>query len=536
MRDGVRLRADVYRPNGAPCPAVLARTPYDRSFALTPPAALDPERATEAGYALVCQDVRGRHGSEGEFYPFRTEGPDGYDSVEWVAAQPWCGGSVAMAGRSYAAAAQWLAAAEQPPHLRAICPVVVGSDYFEGWVYQGGAFQLGFNLFWIQLMTGGKTQPRLADQYWHLPLASAPLLAAGHAGRFYRDWLAHPVQDEYWRALSFTGRYGRITVPALNVGGWFDLFLGGTIANFARLRREGATEAARQGTRLVIGPYAHGSTYGEYPDHAFAEFGSEAKTDLTGAQLAFLDASVRGVHDDAPPVRIFVMGDNRWRDEDDWPPVGSQSQRWYLRKGGLLTRERPGPENADAFVYDPRDPAPTLGGPTSLPGKFLRTNAGPVDQRPLEGRTDVLSYTSAVLDRPLRVIGPLAVALHAATSAPDTDFVAKLCDVWPDGTSRILAEGILRASFREGPETRRPVEPGRAYEYTIDLVATANVFRPGHRVRLLITSGSFPRFDRNPHTGRPLGADGPDDLRPARQTVFHDAERPSHLTLPIVAG
>lgn len=537
MRDGVVLRADVYRPAPpAAAPAVLARTPYDRTFPLTPPATLDPERATEAGYALVCQDVRGRHGSDGRFYPFRSERSDGYDSVEWVAAQPWCDGAVAMVGRSYTAAAQWLAAAERPPHLRAICPVAIGSDYFDGWVYQGGAFQLGFNLFWVQLMAGGKARPRLAEQYRHLPLSAAPVLDEGDAGRFYRDWLAHPTDDRYWRELSFDRSYGRIEVPALNVGGWFDVFLGGTLENYARLRKEGASEMARRRTRLVIGPYAHGSTYGQYPDHGFPEFAPADRIDLVELQLAFLDGLLRdGASAEDPPVQIFVMGENVWRDEDDWPPARAREQRWHLRSGGGLSPEPPGNEAPDEYLYDPHDPAPTIGGPTSLPGAFLRTNSGPLDQRPLERRADVLSYTSTPLEQPLEATGPLTVVLHAATTAADMDVVAKLCDVDPDGIARVLAEGVVRARYREGYDRPRPLEPGRAYEYPIDLVATSNVFAAGHRIRLLVTSSSFPRLDRNPGVVKPPGEVTEDDLRPARQTIFHDSQRPSRLVLPVVA-
>jgi uncharacterized protein len=536
MRDGVALRADVYRPDGEePVPAVLSRTPYDRGFSLTPPAALPPERAVEAGLALVCQDVRGQHGSEGEFYPFRTEGPDGYDSVEWIAAQPWSDGAVGMAGRSYTAATQWFAAAEQPPHLRAIAPVVVGSNGFDGWVYQGGAFQLGFNLFWVHLMTSGRKRARLDEQYRHLPLTTPPLLEASPAGRFYRDWLAHPTLDDYWRSMSIDRRYDRVRVPALIVGGWYDLFLGGTLENFTRLRSEGGSEAARGGTRLLVGPWAHGSTYGPWPDHGFDVFAPEDRVDLAGVQIDFLSRHLSG--DGAspePPVRIFVMGENRWRDEDDWPLARAHAQEWYLRQGGALSLEPPGDEAPDEYDFDPSDPAPTIGGPTSLPGKFLRTNSGPLDQRPVEARHDVLVYTSRALREPLEVTGPLSLVIHAATSARDADFVGKLCDVAPDGFSRILAEGVLRMRFREGLEDERPVEPGRVYRLEVNLVATSNVFLPGHRIRLCVTSSSFPRFDRNAGTGAPLGEDREGDLTPAGQTVFHDAQRGSHLLLPVV--
>jgi putative CocE/NonD family hydrolase len=550
MRDGVRLRADVYRPDArGPVPAVLGRTPYDRTFGPTPPAVLEPQRTVAAGIALVCMDVRGRHGSAGEFYPFRTEGPDGYDSVEWVAAQPWCDGAVAMAGRSYTAATQWLAAAAQPPHLRAIAPIAIGSNYFDGWVYQGGAFQLGFNLFWVQIMAGRGKRLRMEEQYRHLPLRTAELVEQSPGGRFYRDWLEHAVLDDYWRALSIDGGYGDVRVPVLNVGGWYDVFLGGTLANFARIRREGATERARMHTRLVIGPWAHGSTYGVYPDHSFEVFPGEDKIDLTSMQLEFLGAQLRaptpesspGEGQEAPAVRIFVMGANRWREEADWPPQRAVPERWFLHSDGdaasadgLLSRVAPADEPADAYIFDPRDPAPTIGGPTSLPGKFMRTNAGPLDQRPLESRRDVLVYTSAPLGADLEVTGPLSVTLHAASSAHDADFVAKLCDVEPDGFSRILAEGVLRASFRDGLQQRRPIEPGRAYAYTIDLMATSNLFKAGHRIRLLITSSSFPRFDRNAGTGGAPGEVREQDLRTAEQRIFHDAARASALLLPVI--
>lgn len=536
-RDGVPLRADVYRPDtDERVPAVVNRTPYDRRNPLIPFAALDPERAVEAGFALICQDVRGQHGSDGRFRTFVTEGRDTYDTVEWAAAQPWCTGAVGMTGRSYAGAAQWLGVLEQPPHLRAIFPVVTGSDYYEGWIYQGGAFQLGFNLFWTRLMVDAKSETRIDALYRHLPLTSVPLPLEEGPVRSYFEWLEHPTDDAYWQALSINRRYGRVEVPAYNVGGWYDIFLRGTLENFTRVRREGGSEAARSGARLMIGPWAHGSTYGSYPDHSFEIFRPDDGVDLDELQLRYFDRHLRSgaADENEPPVRLFVMGENRWRDEPSWPPAGVRPTPWFLRASGVLSAEGPGAEAPDAYVYDPADPSPTVGGPTSLPGRFLGTNSGPLDQRKVEARPDVIVYTSPPLERPLEATGPLQVVLHAATDAPDTDFVAKLCDVDPGGVSRILAEGVVRARFREGYERERPLEPGRAYAYAIDLVATSNVFLAGHQIRVAITSSSFPRFDRNANTGNPLGTDRPEDLRPARQTIFHDAARPSHLLLPVV--
>jgi putative CocE/NonD family hydrolase len=545
MRDGTVLRADVYRPDTpSPLPAVVSRVPYDRTHPLVPLSALDPERAVEAGFAVVCQDTRGRYESEGRFYPFVHEGKDGFDTIEWVAAQPWCSGAVGMAGRSYAGATQWLAAVEQPPHLKAIFPVVIGSEFYEGWIYQGGAFQLGFNLFWALLILAPNAASRPTAQYRHLPLSTLPLLREKEAASFYFDWIAHATNDDYWQALAINRRYNRVQVPAFNVAGWYDVFLRGTLENFARMRQEGGSAVARTGQRLLVGPWAHGSTYGPYPDHGFELFAPGDATDLTDRQLRFfahhLKSEANGLDQEAP-VRIFIMGENQWRDEQEWPLARTRYTRWFLHSdgaagtsGGSLSPIPPAEEPPDRYLYDPQHPAPTVGGPTSLPALFLGTNSGPRDQRQVEERADVLVYTSAALEQPVEVTGPLTVTLYAATTAPDTDFVAKLMDVCPNGVSRILAEGIRRARFRDGYDHPQPLASGRVYEYTIDLVATSNLFLAGHRIRLALTSSSFPRFDRNPNTGNPLGVDGPEELRPARQAVFHDRERPSHILLPVI--
>jgi uncharacterized protein len=537
MRDGVILRADVYRPDtDAPVPAVVNRTPYDRSSPLIQLAAIEPERVVEAGLALVCQDVRGRFGSDGEFYTFFDDGRDSFDTVEWAAAQPWCDGSVGMAGRSYAAAVQWLGAAERPPHLGAISPIVTGSDYYHGWIYEGGAFQFGFNVFWIWLMSRPREVGKLDAVFRHLPLRTLPIDDLAWA-RLYAHWVAHSTDDHYWRSLSINRRYEQIEVPALIVGGWYDVFVRGTLENYVGVRARGGTEAARAGTRLVVGPWAHGSTYGPYPDHSFELFAPDDGLDVPGLQLRFLERHLLGAEnglDEEPPVRIFVMGENRWREEDDWPLARARVTKRFLHGGGALTTEPPADEPPDEFEYDPADPAPTIGGQTSLPARMMRMNSGPLDQSRLEARSDVLVYTSDALEEPLEATGPISLVLHAATTATDTDFVVKLTDVHPDGSSIILAEGVLRTRFREGFDREVLAEPGRPYEYRVDLGATSNVFLPGHRIRVLVTSSSFPRFDRNPNTGRPLGIDTDDDLRGARQTVFHDGGRASHLLLPVV--
>jgi putative CocE/NonD family hydrolase len=384
---------------------------------------------------------------------------------------------------------------------------------------------------------------RMDDQYRHLPLPDLPILRDGEAANFYADWVNHAVDDEYWQSIAINRRYDNIQVPAYNIGGWYDLFLHGTLENFMRMREEGGSEIARSGQRLLIGPWAHGAFSGTYPDHSFGIFSSADVLDLTGLQLDFFSHYLKeesGI-DREPPVRIFVMGENRWRDEREWPLSRTQYIPWYLhsdgdagRASGLLSPQAPTEEPWDVYLYDPRDPAPTIGGPTFLPGLLLGANAGPRDQSPAEARPDVLVYTSAPLKEPVEVTGPLTVILYAATSAPDTDFVVRLCDVYPDGASRILAEGILRTRFRDGYDQPHPIESGQVYEYRINLVATSNLFQTDHRIRVDVTSSSFPRFDRNPNTGGALGQHGPEDLQPALQTIFHDGGRPSHILMPVI--
>jgi putative CocE/NonD family hydrolase len=567
MRDGTVLRADVYRADAdAPVPAIVSRLPYNKDLLLAgPQSAIDVLRAAEAGFAVVYQDTRGRYQSEGQFYPFVHEGRDGYDTVEWVAAQPWCSGAVGMTGASYFGATQWLAAMEQPPHLRAVFPIVTTSEYYESWTYQGGAFQLGFTLLWALLSLAPDTAMRLAQagqgdpdemmrlllstdrmdaHYRHLPLSSLPILRESDAAPYYFDWIAHATDDDYWQSIAVHRGYSRIKVPAYNVGGWYDLFLHGTLENFMGMRREGGSGIARDGQRLMVGPWAHAAFSGTYPDYSFGISASTDLVDLTGLQLPFFAHYLKGEDSgfrQQPPVRLFVMGENRWRDEQEWPLARTRFTPWFLHSegdagsaGGTLAPEGPGQEAWDAYLFDPRNPAPTVGGPTFLPGLQIGANAGPRDQRPVEDRPDVLAYTSSPMVQSLEVTGPLTVTLYAATSAPDTDFVARLCDVYPDGASRILAEGILRARYRGGYEHPSLVRPGQVYEYQINLVATSTVFQPGHRIRVDVTSSSFPRFDRNPNTGNPLGQDGPEDLQPALQRVFHDSEHPSHILLPLI--
>jgi putative CocE/NonD family hydrolase len=562
MRDGVTLKADIYRPDATqPVPAILSRTPYSKESLLNHSLTLDAFRGAEAGYAIVFQDTRGRWDSEGEFYPYRHEIEDGYDSVEWLAAQPWCSGAVGMVGGSYIGATQWLAAIGQPPHLGAIAPNITSSEYYEGWTYLGGAFRLATMLFWVvsslatdtarrrgmndEMLRLALASERLDERdYGHLPLKELPLLRDSGLASYYFDWLDHPGSDDYWQQFTVKRHYGKIQVPAYNLGGWFDIFVGGTLENFVRMQQEGGSEAARKGQRLLMGPWSHGVFSGLFPDYNFGLVSSQDVIDITALQLRFFDYHLKGIDNglaDEAPVRLFVMGENRWRDEWEWPLARTRYEAWYLHSdgkasgGGELSPQAPSEEPTDSYLYDPRDPTPTAGGFTMIHGLMVGIHAGPHDQRTVEARPDVLVYTSTILEQPLEATGPLTFVLYAASSAPDTDFIIHLCDVHPDGAARILAEGIIRARYREGKDKARLLTPGEVYEFKIDLAGTSHVFLPGHRIRVDVMSSSFPNFDLNLNSGGIVGEEALSAARPALQTVYHDGARASHIVLPVIA-
>lgn len=565
MRDGVSLAADIYRPEGdASFPTLVTRTPYNKELPRSIGGNFDVLRAVRAGYAVVVQDTRGRYGSGGTFNPFFDEANDGADTVDWAATQEWSDGTVGMFGASYFGATQWTAASQAPAALRAIAPYVTGDQYYDGWAYQGGAFELGFNLHWTlsslalgevlrRLGTGEASAEEFADLvaavddnerlYRRLPLSNPPELKG--LAPYYEDWLAHPSYDEFWRATAPREAYGKITVPALNMGGWYDLFLAGTLANYVGMKAHGGSLLARR-PRLVVGPWAHGPSAGTFAERSYGLMSGTDTADLTGLQLRWFDWLLRGRDngiETEKPVRIFVMGADVWRDEADWPLPDTEYVDYFLHSGGRantsagdghLSVESPGDEPEDVYLYDPRDPVPTRGGGTFLPGLGLGVNAGPRDQRPVEGRHDVLCYTTPPLAEALEVTGPVLAVLHISSSALDTDFTAKLVDVHPDGRAQNVADGILRARYRESLSAPRPLEPGRIYEVVVDLVATSNVFAAGHCVRLEVSSSNFPRFDRNTNTGGEIAHEGEDALVQAVNRVHHRAAHPSRLILPII--
>lgn len=548
MRDGVKLYADVYRPRReGRFPTLITRTPYGVQRDGMHEAVI---RFAQHGYAVVVQDTRGRYESEGAWDPFRNEANDGFDTVEWAAGQGWSNGKVGMHGGSYLGHVQWQAATMAPPHLATIFPVLASTSIYHNTFFHGGAFKLALAFGW-----GAVRMPNriMNPQYWHsegyapqelkydqivwtLPLTELDLASSGQRVGFFRDWLKHQSYDSYWKAISDEERLGKVRVPTYSLGGWFDLLVGGTINGFKGVRANGATAAAREGAKLIIGPWGHGPTrkYGDI------DFGPTAMRDLFDLELRWNDRHLKGMQngiDREAPVELFVMGVNKWAHFADWPVPGTRFTPLYLTSGGQANSSRGDGRlefavpaaGKDGYEYDPRNPVPSVGGNDCCGAPFP---AGPRDQRPVEARQDVLVYSTGILKEAVTIAGPVEMRLFAATDGRDTDFVAKLVDVFPDGSAINLAEGILRARFHKGLDRMELLEPGKMYEFVIDMRGTANVFQPGHRIRVDVTSSNFPQYDRNPNTGEDLGVSA--RVRTAKQTVFHGGAGRSHIVLPVV--
>lgn len=491
MRDGVKLYADIYRPSApGKYPTIVVRTPYGVQ---RDGVHQEMIRFAQNGYAVVMQDVRGRFESEGKWEPFRDEGRDGYDTIEWAAQQPWSTGKVATQGGSYLGNNQWLAGALAPPHLVAMFPRVASTSIYHNWAYFGGVFRLAFNYGWgVVRMPHRIMQP----QYWHTEAYAPPELKydkillnpPDHGISHYRDWLAHDKYDDYWRAASVEDRFDDIKVPVHTQGGWFDIFLAGTINGYVGMKKRGA--------KMVIGPWGHG------PSRKFGalDFGPTADRKLSEFEdpwfAHYLKGEANGIEKE-PPVELFYMGINYWKKEADWPIPGTTYVKMYLGANKSLSYDKTS-SASDSFNYDPANPVPTLGGNNCCGSP---TVAGPMDQRPLEKRPDVLSYTGIPLARRFAIAGPVKMKLMVSTTAPDMHWMVKLIDVHEDGAAYNIAEGMLRCT---GPECE------------VDLVGTANVFFTGNRIRVDITSSNFPQFARAPHAGK--------------NTVFHG----SHIILPVV--
>ena len=537
LRDGISLSADVYLPlSGGPHPTIYQWTPYESTR----------ERFVawgawfaKRGYAAIVVDCRGRYESEGTFTAWETDGADAHDTLTWAASQGWSNGRIGTWGRSYGALVQWQLAHLGHPNLECVAPHVIHDDYFWDGYWTGGAFQLALTLgaaaLWssaLSLITGPSARDLVLNDriFAHLPLVELDEVTIGRRVDYWRTWWEHQENDDYWRR--FHHRPETLDVPIFQQGGWFDPYSGSHLRTFAAV-------GDRLPNRVLMGPWSHEEEVETFRGDVDLTAGVTVVRDH---ELAFYDRFLRDEAsgwDDRPPLELFVLGSNRWRGEREWPLPGTDFQPWHLRSGGRLARGEPGAdEPADRYAYDPADPVPTVGGVSSVltmtQGAETPVRPGPLDQRVLEARDDVVVYTSDALDRDLEVIGPVDVVLYAASSAPDTDFVVRLCDVHADGRSILVTEGILRARYRnsnDGDSTEL-LEPGEVAEYRIRLYPAANTFLRGHRVRLDVTSSSFPRFSRNLNTGEDVGTGT--RMQVAQQTILHTARYPSHVLLPVV--
>ena len=542
MRDGTTLRSNIFRPGArGPWPVLLVRLPYGKDLPLVG-MRHDPVQAAGQGFIVVVQDTRGRFASEGEWEPFRHERTDGYDAVEWAAKLPGSNGHVGMLGESYFGNTQWLAALQHPPSLGAIAPAHTWLNPLNGLFARAGAAELGLALAWslreniahVQRLPCEPAErerrmwalvdewDKLAqDGYWALPVHHNEVLRRHGLTRVS---LMRGIDDpEFARWPRVTPDHTRIHIPTFLTAGWYDIFIQDTLDTYQDLR------SLDRDARLIVGPWTHIDVADPIGDLCFglraSRFGVPVHHgfDLNELMLIWFRRQLGQNTDEALPetrVRYFVMGKNVWRDAPSWPPDAVHLDRWFLRNGGSLTRDVPaGDEKPSTFTYDPTDPTPTVGGATILSSAFP---AGPRDQQQLEVRPDVLVFTSEPLRTDLEVTGRVRVLLHAMSSAESTDWVARLCDVYPDGRSLNICDGIVRVGTGAASCRR----------HEVDLWSTSNLFRRGHRLRVHIASSSFPRWDRNLNTGNQHGKRS----ESAAQQLHHCSERPSFIELPVLAS
>ncbi|PTX59640.1 hypothetical protein C8P63_11175 [Melghirimyces profundicolus] len=537
MRDGITLSADLYLPETErKVPAIVVRTPYGKA---TQTMDATGRYFAAGGYGVACMDVRGRGDSDGEFVPYFNEGADGFDAIEWIAGQPWCDGSVGTMGGSYLARIQWLAALEQPPHLKAMISTVSPSDPFVEWPT---GVPTPHHICWLY-MTSGRVMQEVGvidweSVYQHLPLVSMDEKTGKILPR-WREELEHPRLDDWWRRISYQERFHELDLPVLHISGWYDDEQVGTLLNFSGMSTRARGERGRKNQKLVMGPWPH--AINRSTRLGDLDFGPQSLIDLNRLQRRWFDHWLKGEENGImaeAPVRIFIMQRNEWRDEAGWPLPGTRFTPFYLHSGGRansrfgdgrLSMELPGEEGArvpDRYRSDPADPVPFITEMTSA------QIGGPDDYSAVERRDDVLVYTTESLEEELEVTGPVRMRLFASTTARDTDFMVKLLDVWPGGFAQRLTDGMVRGRFRKGMDREELLEPGTVYEYDIDCWNTSHVFRKGHRIRVEVSSSAFPKYDRNLHTGGELGKEKEGVV--AEQTVYHDPNRPSAIVLPVI--
>jgi len=541
MGDGIDLAADIYFPMGAEqAPAILMRTPYDRALQLLGNEQGSARTFAKKGYVVVDQQIRGRGASGGDFYPFMYDAQDGADTIAWIASRPWFNGQLGTLGPSYLGITQWLAA---PGQNIAAMYFSFATPNLKEVFYTGGALHLLSVYTWAMMMGEGRSMnlqglfnpDQFAACLYGLPLEATDDCAGEDVG-YFNDVIEVETLSAFLEAISFDGKYDLVTAPAISVAGWYDMFLGPQLRDFQQLQQHGPGD---EGWRLlIVGPWGHGAS-----GDGSIDFGdTDALGYMMGGELAmqWFDRWLMGRGSPVgslPRLTIFVMGANIWRAEHEWPLARTRYTPYYLHSqgrantsagDGTLSLDPPDTaEPADAYVYDPLDPVPTLGG-----NNFVR-QVGPYDQSAVEGRHDVLCYSTAVLSEDVEVTGPITAVLYAATDAVDTDFTAKLVDVYPDGRAINIQDGIVRACYRDNDfDNPFPLTPGRVEEYRLDLWATSNVFKAGHRIRVEVSSSNFPRFNRNLNTGEPMV--GATEAVPAAQRIYHTQDYPSRIVLPII--
>jgi putative CocE/NonD family hydrolase len=536
MRDGIALSTDIYRDVAvSKAPVILMRTPYDKSKQKA-----NAEKYAEAGYVVVIQDCRGTRESEGVLAPYNNEGQDGFDTIEWITRQAWCSGRVGMMGGSYVGAVQWQAAVEHPPGLAAIAPQATWSSFYRN-LYLGGAVRLSLISGWLAGNTpkpDGVQPADMNEALLRLPLSDVDQ-AIGWPMPWLDAYLTHPEPNGFWKRLDLTNELPNLKMPALHVVGYYDFFSRESVGNFM-IMQQARDPQTRKAQRLVLGPWDHG-TVGK-GKVAEVDFGPDAEVDTFALQLDWFDRHLKqdpaAIAKPFPPVRYFSMGDNVWHDAQTWPPEGFSATAFYLHSdskantrtgAGKLNREAPvGEEPADTFRADPANPVPAC--PVTKTRPMKAAVWGPVDQRALEDRDDVLVYTSDALTEPLSFAGNVEAKLFVSANTPDADWAVKLVDVRPDGFAQNLATGILRGRYRDSLIESSPLQPDKVYEITVDLGPCAATIAKGHRLRVDICGSLFPLYDRNSNTG-----EGPFGARTliSTESVYHSSLKGSRIVLPI---
>jgi len=542
MRDGIKLSSNIFRPadTSEKFPVIVTRSPYQTTAGFQKRLSDEAKFYAKRGYVYVIQDCRGKNDSEGEYHPFFDDPTDGFDTLKWCNNQDWSNGVIGTTGASYRAWNQWGTAALHPPGLRTMISIVALPDPVLNVPFQNGALILWMSE-WLAGVEGKKNTDTSVYDYLeyfeHLPLANLDQ-KFGRKSKIWKNCIDHPSADEYWKKSFYMDKFREVDVPVLHISGWYDDDVIGTHINYIKMREGAASEKARKNQKLIIGPWPHAVNLTRRLGPI--DFGDTALIDLQGIKLAWFDYWLKGIQNgimDEPRVSIFVMGKNEWTKSEEWPFPGTSYKKYFLHShGGANTSFGNGSlslnvpisseRTEDTYAYDPLNACPNIYDLSITPAE------APYDQRPIELRNDVLVFSTSPLSSDTEVSGPVQVVLYASTSALDTDFWAQLTDVFPNGFSMHLTEGIIRGRYRKSLETWELLEPGKVYEFKIDLWVTSNLFQKGHKIRLDVSSSSFPKYDRNPNTGHEFGKDA--ETVVASQRIRHSKEFPSHLLLPVV--